>query len=167
MLFKLLIPWSSSVKAVAIYLKLKDICIVSSGNHAMCLPLECWKSQSFLVEIATFKYTWMETFCSMEVELTWMGLWNGAVEGMMLFKERGVSGAGQSVQKTLDMWANCVLKHCLSLKTFIPNLVAFFVSLGIVISCIRKMSFSIISAKQEFSLALVSLSTSQGVDNVH
>ena len=44
-----------------------------------------------------------------------------------------------------------MLKHCLSLKTFIPNFVAFFVSLGIVIFCIQKMSFSVTSAKREFT----------------
>ena len=81
----------------------------------------------------------------MEVELTWMGLWNGAVEGQLLFKERAVGGAWRSGQKTLplDMWANCVLKHCLSLKTFIANFIDFFVSLGFVISRTRKMSFSV------------------------
>ena len=47
----------------------------------------------------------------------------------------------------------CQLKHCLSLKTFIPNFVAFFVSLGNVISCIRKMSFSVTSTKREFTPA--------------
>ena len=35
--------------------------------------------------------------------------------------------------------ANCMLKHCLPLKTFIPVFVAFFVLLGIALSCIRKM----------------------------
>ena len=85
----------------------------------------------------------METFCSMEVDLTWMGLWNRAVEGQLLFKERGISEAWRSGEKTLDMWANCVSKHCLSLKTFIPNFVAFFVSLGIVIFCIRRKMFSV------------------------
>ena len=60
-----------------------------------------------------------------------------------------------------------MLKHCLSLKTFIPNFVAFLVSLGIVISCIRKMSLSVTSAKREFTSAIVSLSTSREVDNVH
>ena len=62
-------------------------------------------------------------------------------------------GDQPSGEKTLDIRANCVLKHCLSLKTFIPNLVAFFVSLAIVISCIRKMSFSVTSAKREFTPA--------------
>ena len=57
-----------------------------------------------------------------------------------------------------------MLKHCLSPKTFIPTFVAFFVSLGIVISCIRKMSFSVTSAKQEFTPAIVSLSTSWEMD---
>ena len=60
-----------------------------------------------------------------------------------------------------------LIKHCLSLKTIIPNIVAFFVSLGIVISCVRKMSFSVTSAEQEFTPAIVSLSTSREVDNVH
>ena len=90
----------------------------------------------------------------MEVELTWiMGLWNGALEGQFLFKERGISDVWRSGEKILDMWANCVLKHRLSLKTFILNFEAFFVSLGIVISCIRKMSFSVTSAKWEFTPA--------------
>ena len=57
-----------------------------------------------------------------------------------------------------------MLKLCLSLKTFIPNFVVFFVSLGIVISCIRKMSFSVTSTKREFTPAIVSLSTSREVD---
>ena len=87
------------------------------------------------------------------------------MQGQLLFKERGISGAKwRSGQKTLDMWANCVLKHCLSLKTFIPTFVAFFVSLGIVISCIRKMSFSVTSAKRELTPAIVSLSTSWEMD---
>ena len=60
----------------------------------------------------------------------------------------------------------CV-KTLLSLKTFIPNFVIFLVSLGIVISCIRKISFSVTSAKREFTPAIVSLSTSRKVDNVH
>ena len=58
-----------------------------------------------------------------------------------------------------------MLKQCLSLKTIIPNFVAFFVLLGVVIS---KMSFSVTSAKQELRQpAIVSLSTSREVDNVH
>ena len=45
----------------------------------------------------------------------------------------------------------CVyLKHCLSLKMFIPNFVAFFVSLAVVISCNHKMSFSVTLAKREY-----------------
>ena len=59
-----------------------------------------------------------------------------------------------------------MLKHCSSLKTTIPNSVAFFLSLGIVISCIRKMSFSVTSAKQEFTPAIVSLSTSREVNRL-
>ena len=52
-------------------------------------------------------------------------------------------------------------KQCLFLRTSIPNFVAFFESLRVVIFCIRKMSFSVTSAKQEFTPAIVSLSTSQ------
>ena len=48
-----------------------------------------------------------------------------------------------------------MFKHCLSLKKLIPNFIAFFVSLGIVISYIRKMSFSLTSAKREFTPAIV------------
>ena len=99
----------------------------SSENHAMCLLLECRKSQSFSREKATFKLFWMETFCSMEDELTWIGLWYGAVEGQLLLQERSISRTWRSGQKTLDMWAICVLKHCFSLETFIPKFVAFFV----------------------------------------
>ena len=99
-------------------------CCWSVGNHV------------HFQELATIKFSLMETFFSMEVELTWMGLWNGAVEGQLLsVKQRGISVGWRSGQKTVDMWANCVLKHCLSLKTFIPNFVAFFVSLGIVLYC--------------------------------
>ena len=88
------------------------------------------------------------------------------VEGQLLFKERGISETWQSGQKTLDMRANCVL-NCLALKTIVPNFVAFFVSSGIVISCIRKMSFPVTSVKQEFTPAIVSLSTSREVGIVH
>ena len=45
-----------------------------------------------------------------------------------------------------------MLKHCLPLKTFIPVFVAFFVLLGITLSCIRKMLSSVTSAKREFTL---------------
>ena len=60
-----------------------------------------------------------------------------------------------------------MLKYCLPLKIFIPNFVAFFVSLGIALSCIHKMSSSVTSAKREFTLAIVSLFTSREVDITH
>ena len=44
-----------------------------------------------------------------------------------------------------------MLKHRLSLKTFIHNFVAFFASLAVVIFCVRKMSFSVTSTKREFA----------------
>ena len=102
----------------------------------------------------------------MEVELTWMELRNRAVEGQLLFKDlRGISRAWQSGQKTCTGHVSklCVKTLFISLKTLIPNFVGFFVSLGIVRSCIRKMSFSFTSAKPEFTPAIVSLSTSREV----
>ena len=51
-------------------------------------------------------------------------------------------------------------------KLCVPNFVAFFVLLAIVISCIRKMSFSVTSAKREFTPAgHCFIITSQEVDN--
>ena len=158
LLLKLLIPWSSSVKVVSVYLRFPEI----GRNHAMCLQLECWKSQTFLRDMATIKFSWMKTFCSTEVKLTWMGLWNGALEGQLLLKDGGISGGWRSAgQKTLNMWENRVLKHCLSLKTLISDFVALFCIITNLISCIRRMSFSVTSGKQEFTPAIVSLSTSQ------
>ena len=60
-----------------------------------------------------------------------------------------------------------MLKHCFSLEKFIPKFVAFFVPLGIVIFCIRKMSFLGSFGKTKFTAAIVTLSTSQEVDNAH
>ena len=59
------------------------------------------------------------------------------------------------------------LKTLLPLKTFIPNFVAFFVLLGIALSCIRKMLSSVTSTKREFTPAIVSLSTLRDVDIAH
>ena len=61
----------------------------------------CWSAVSR--EKATLRLFWMETFCSMEDELTWMGLWNGAVEGQLLLQERSIIRTWRSGQKTLDM----------------------------------------------------------------
>ena len=57
------------MKAVAVYLKLKlkEQFLKSSPEIMPCAC--CWESQSFL-EIATFKFSLIGTFCSMEVELT-------------------------------------------------------------------------------------------------
>ena len=60
-----------------------------------------------------------------------------------------------------------MLKHCFSLKNFIPKFVAFVVPLGIVIFFIRKMPFLGSFGKTEFMPANVSLSTSGEVDNVY
>ena len=62
------------MRAVAAYLKYKMkeqfVKFPLEIMTCMCLLLECWKSQSFSREIVTFKFSLMETFCSMEVELT-------------------------------------------------------------------------------------------------
>ena len=61
-----------------------------------------------------------------------------------------------------------MLKHCLALKTIILNFIAFFV--GIVRNCNILHSQDVIVghlSKTPFTPAIVSLSTSQEVDNVH
>ena len=81
LLLKLLIPWSSSVKTVSVYLKqnlLKEqnFCDVS-GNHAMCLLLEWWQLQPFLREIATSNFLEWRRFA--QWKLIWLG-WDFEVE---------------------------------------------------------------------------------------
>ena len=56
-------------------------------------------------------------------------------------------------------------KHCVPLKTVIPNFIAFFVLLGITLPCIHMTSFSVTSAKREFTPAIDSLFTSREVDS--
>ena len=75
----------------------------------------------------------------------------------------GLSKAGRA-KDTGYVSKLCVLKHRLPIKSFIPNFVAFFVLLVIALSCIRKMSSTVTSAKREFTPAIVSLSTSGEVD---
>ena len=60
-----------------------------------------------------------------------------------------------------------MLKHCLTLKTFIPNFVAYCVLLEIALSCICMMLSSVTLAKWEFMPAIVSLFTSREVDIAH
>ena len=62
--------------------------------------------------------------------------------------KKGCEGRGHVV-------ANCMIKHCLPLKTFIPNFVAFFVLLGIALSCIWKIFSSVTTTKWEFTVAIV------------
>ena len=68
-----------------------------------------------------------------------------------LFNERGIGRpwrSGSRIVVRAGHWTseqNCVLKHCLPLKTFIPSYVVFFVLLEIALSCIHKMSSTIIS----------------------
>ena len=62
LLLKLLIPWSSSVKAVSVCLKQKlknqFVMFLQKSCQVKCLLLECWKSQPFLRERATIKLSW-------------------------------------------------------------------------------------------------------------
>ena len=92
-----LMPWNSSGMQLQFtwIWNWGTICEVSSRNHAMCLQLEI----ATILEIVTFKFSWMETFCPMEVELSWLGLWNGAVEGQLLFKERHQWSLVMSIEK--------------------------------------------------------------------
>ena len=77
---------------VAIYLKLKlKERFVKFPPEIM--PCACCSKSLPYLEIATLKFSKMDTFSSVEVELTWIGLSNGAVEGQLLFKERRISGA--------------------------------------------------------------------------
>ena len=109
-------------------------CCWSVGNHIILKRGS--RIQIFLNGDILLNGSWVD----LDGTLKWR------VERQLLFKERGISEAWRSRQKTMDMWANCVLKHCLSLKTIIPNFVAFLVSLRIAISCVRKMSFWVNSA---------------------
>ena len=131
----------------------------------MCLLLECWKSQSFLKEKATFKVCWMETFCSMEVELTWMGLWNGAVEGQLLFKEKRHQRS-LAIRRE-DTWH--VSKLCVKTLFISKNFYFFFRSfLCIGRNCnILHLQDVVLGhfGKRDFTPAINSLSTSREVDN--
>ena len=92
------------------------------------------------------------------------------MEGQLLFRERGTSGAWRSgLRKALRVEDTGHLRklYVKTLFTFIPVFVAFFVLLGIALSCIRKMLSSVTSEKREFTLAIVSLSTSREVGIVH
>ena len=101
----------------------------------------------------------------MEADLDGTLKWK--VEGQLLFKETEASAKlAIRIEDTGHVSKLCV-KTLFIFETIIPNFVAFFVSLGIVILCVRKMSFSVTSAKQEFTPAIVSLFTSQEVDNVY
>ena len=86
----------------------------------------------------------------------------------MLFKERSISEAlvgDQAREDNGHVSKLCVKTLFISENFHSYNFVAFFVSLAVVISCIRKMSFSVTSAKREFTPATVTLSTSQEVYN--
>ena len=160
------------VKAVSVYLKLKlkEQRLKFLGNHVMCLLLEITtilkitnEHSIFFNEDLLLNGSWANLDGDFEME--------SSVEGQLFFKGGlGISGAWRSgLRKAVraeDVLENCMLKHCFPLKTFIPNTVALFV-LWIALSCIWKISTTITTAKWEFTLAIVSLSTSQEVDIVH
>ena len=93
--------------------------------------------------------------------------------GRTVVVQRGISEAWRSgwrkavrAEDTGHVRKLCI-KHCLTLKTFIPNFVASLMLLEIVLSCIHMMSSSVTSAKPELTPAVVSLFNSRGVDTVH
>ena len=123
------IPWISFVKAVAANLKLK----LKEQVMKFCpeiMPCACyWRSQSFL---GMAKFFWIKDVSfNGGWALPWMRLWNGAVKDNCCSRSEESEELGHQDwerlwgQKTLDMWANCVWRYCLPLKTFIPNFVAF------------------------------------------
>ena len=59
------------------------------------------------------------------------------------------------------MLGNCMLKHCLPLKTLIPNFVHILL-LGIAFSCIWMISSTVITTKREFTPVSVSFSPPPG-----
>ena len=121
----------------------------------------CWKSQSFL-EIAD-----IQIFLNGDVLFNGSG-WTFVVQGERVQRCSAVRiGKGCGGRHWTCEQIVCFKKHDLLLKTFIPHFVPFFVLLGIALSCIRKMSFSVTSTKRELTPAIVSLSTSQEVDTVH
>ena len=77
--------------------------------------------------------------------------------------ERHLQGLAIKTEDTGHVSKLCVKTLFVS-ENFHSNFVAFFVSLGIVLSCICKMLFSVTSTKQEFTPAIVSLSTSREVN---
>ena len=130
--------------------------------------MACWKSQSFL-EIAVFNFFRRSAQCNLSL-VGWefeVEPWKG---GCSSRREACISGAWRTGLRKASRAegtghvVNCVLKYCLPFKTFIPVFAAFFVLLGIALSCICKMSFQVTSAKREFTPAIVSLSTSREVD---
>ena len=109
LLFNLLIPWRSSVKAVAVYLKLKlkEKFVKFPPEIMPCACCWSWKSQSVLREIAPHS-NFLEWRRFAQWKLSRLG-WdfempNGAVKGQLLFKKRDINGAWQSRhwQKTLS-----------------------------------------------------------------
>ena len=141
------------MKAVAVYLKQK------LKEQFVKFPLEimtciiacacCWSVGNH--------NNFRERYSDIQIFLNGDSLLNGSrvdLHGWDSLKwscGRTVVVQGEKHQRSLVIRReNCVLKHCLSLKTFIPNFLAFFILLAVVLSCIGKMSFSVTSAKQEF-----------------
>ena len=144
---------------------------IKTGDSQQCLlkmtGQNCCSSYSYLevVPWGQLQFTWN---WNLKREL-WSFLWKPCHGS----RGRAVVVQGERHQRSLAIRTEdtatghvsklCV-KDCLSLKTFIPNFVAFFALLEIVIPCIHKMSFSVTSAKREFTPAIVSLSTCREVD---
>ena len=109
--------------------------------HRGMMPCACcWrcrKSQSLIFKRENDTQTVFEWRRFVQWKISWLG-WDFEMEPLKdsccsRVQERSISRTWRSGQKTLDIRANCVLKHCFSLETFIPKFVAFFVPLGTVI----------------------------------
>ena len=102
LLLMILIPWSISVKAVAVYLMwsfLRKSChVLAVGVLEITIILkrdsgiQIFLNGDFLLN----GISWVD----LDGALKWK------VERLLLFKERAISEAWRSEQKTLDMWAN-------------------------------------------------------------
>ena len=70
-------PRRWTINNYSLKLKLKEQFVKFPSEIMPCAC--CWSvgNHNHFKESAALKFSWMETFCSMEVELTWMELWNG------------------------------------------------------------------------------------------
>ena len=152
-------PLSRIVKAVAVYLTLsflqKSCHVLAVGNYN-----HIWRQCR---RFSQWKLNWLWWDFEME---SWKDSCCLRREASAVLDDQDWERMGG--QKTLDMWKNCLSKLTLRIsKNFIPNLIAFFVLLGIAVGPLSCTSFPLTSPKREFTPAIVSLFTSREADIVH